>query len=474
MTMTEFDELDPTAFHLVSDGATGFPGLMAKAREGVGEVLDQTGDLTKARWAGFCGVEKCEVCKERFGAMHEVLVEKARLKTKQRNALPDSAFALPKTREYPIHDLVHAHKALELLHNASPGDQKKIKAAVHSRYPDIEISKAMPGQGSEENFPIPPASGSQGQGKENHPGAGAVHMDVTLTGTHVTIPTFTGHPAPTADQEGHGSTAPNKTIPTGEALSQTRELTRKETVAPPLGGTGDGRGTPAPGGAADDAAAEREAKTQTTTNTRKGSPGDEDWEAEDVKLAESAGAMIDLLAGREKAEQHSEDAEDVEKRRLSPNTTKALETLREVVDTVPSSTATKEIEDMSPDELLKMLNERDARLAEEKKGVKKTARKEAKAKKAKAKMKNKAKMKEMEEDMAEKAKTDPEAATKWAEYQQQKAEKKTAKGAGKASKAVPDLGAVTKTLEDPGRHPRNRPGYGGEDRRPARPDPCPQ
>jgi hypothetical protein len=460
--ITEFEALDPTSLHLVGMGANGFDPLLAKARGEVGAVLEDAGDLTKARWAGFCGVEVCEVCKERFGPMHPVLLEKARLKTKQRNALPDSAFALPETREYPIHDLIHAHKALELLHNAAPADQKKIKAAVHSRYPDIEISKEGTPQASREAFSIPPASGSEGQGRENHPGTGAVQMDVTPTGTHVTIPTFTGHPAPSADQEGHGSTAPNKTLPVGEAKTQTQTNTRKA-------GEGDGRGDPAPGGDADDAAAEREAKTQTDENTRKqtiaalektgvisaeeaerlrkDTPGDPDWEAEDVKLAESAGAMIDLLAGREKAEQHSEDADDVEKRRLSPNALKALETLRGALESIPSSSATKEIDDMTQDELLKMLDERDARLAKEKKDRQKAEKEKADAKKAKMKAKAKAKMKADEDEMAEKAKTDPEAATKWAEYQQQKAEKKAAKGAGKASKATADLGAVTKTLD---------------------------
>ena len=67
----------------------------------------------------------------------ETDLEKAKLKTKARDALPDSAFALPETREYPIQDENHGRAALSMLHNASPADQKKIKAAVHRRYPDI-------------------------------------------------------------------------------------------------------------------------------------------------------------------------------------------------------------------------------------------------------------------------------------------------------------------------------------------------
>ncbi|MGB6771203.1 MAG: hypothetical protein WBF51_04280 [Candidatus Dormiibacterota bacterium] len=67
----------------------------------------------------------------------EADIEKAKLKAKTRDALPDSDFALPDSREYPIHDENHARAALSMLHNASPEDQKKIKAAVHRRYPDM-------------------------------------------------------------------------------------------------------------------------------------------------------------------------------------------------------------------------------------------------------------------------------------------------------------------------------------------------
>jgi hypothetical protein len=64
-------------------------------------------------------------------------IEKAKLKQKERDALDASDFALPDSREYPIQDESHARAALSMLHNASPEDQKKIKAAVHRRYPDI-------------------------------------------------------------------------------------------------------------------------------------------------------------------------------------------------------------------------------------------------------------------------------------------------------------------------------------------------
>ena len=64
-------------------------------------------------------------------------IEKAKLKQKERDALDVSDFALPDSREYPIQDESHARDALSMLHNASPEDQTKIKAAVHRKYPDI-------------------------------------------------------------------------------------------------------------------------------------------------------------------------------------------------------------------------------------------------------------------------------------------------------------------------------------------------
>lgn len=63
------------------------------------------------------------------------------LKTKTRDALPDSAFALP-GRRFPIHDIAHGRAALSMMHNASPAEQAIIKRKVHARYPGIGQTKA--------------------------------------------------------------------------------------------------------------------------------------------------------------------------------------------------------------------------------------------------------------------------------------------------------------------------------------------
>ncbi len=59
------------------------------------------------------------------------------LRAKTRNALPESDFALP-GRRYPIHDASHAQNALaRVSQHGSPEEKKKVRAAVHRRYPDM-------------------------------------------------------------------------------------------------------------------------------------------------------------------------------------------------------------------------------------------------------------------------------------------------------------------------------------------------
>ena len=61
----------------------------------------------------------------------------AKLTTKARKAIPTGNFALP-GRRYPIENPAHARNALaRASQNATPEEQKKIRAAVHRRYPSI-------------------------------------------------------------------------------------------------------------------------------------------------------------------------------------------------------------------------------------------------------------------------------------------------------------------------------------------------
>jgi hypothetical protein len=59
------------------------------------------------------------------------------MKLDRRN-LPESDFALPKTRQYPIPDALHARLALgEARANANAPQRKQIAKAIAIRYPEM-------------------------------------------------------------------------------------------------------------------------------------------------------------------------------------------------------------------------------------------------------------------------------------------------------------------------------------------------
>jgi hypothetical protein len=55
----------------------------------------------------------------------------------ERDRLPDSEFALPEKRQYPIPDRYHAELALSDLHNASLKDQVRIRQAIRQKFPGL-------------------------------------------------------------------------------------------------------------------------------------------------------------------------------------------------------------------------------------------------------------------------------------------------------------------------------------------------
>jgi hypothetical protein len=63
------------------------------------------------------------------------------LKTSTRNALPDSAFAIPSKRAYPIHDLNHAKNALARVSQyGTPEEKSQVRSAVYRKYPQLKKS----------------------------------------------------------------------------------------------------------------------------------------------------------------------------------------------------------------------------------------------------------------------------------------------------------------------------------------------
>ena len=60
------------------------------------------------------------------------------LTTEERKKLPKKDFALPGGR-YPIPDASHARNALARVSaNGTPEEKAKVRAAVHSKYPNIK------------------------------------------------------------------------------------------------------------------------------------------------------------------------------------------------------------------------------------------------------------------------------------------------------------------------------------------------
>lgn len=62
----------------------------------------------------------------------------AELSPSARRSLPDSAFAIPEKRKYPVHDEAHARNALaRVAAYGTPSEKKRVYAAVRSRYPGL-------------------------------------------------------------------------------------------------------------------------------------------------------------------------------------------------------------------------------------------------------------------------------------------------------------------------------------------------
>lgn len=160
--ITELEELEAEKVSGVGSPANGTPWLLLKAmttHDDPGAVQTSSGEadeiedqltkeedeaLFKASSSGFCG-EDCDVCKERYGQLYDFLL-KAKLKAKERHALPTSTFAVPGRRAYPIHDKSHARNALaRVSQHGTPSEKKRVRAAVRRKYPTIDVSKMSPG-----------------------------------------------------------------------------------------------------------------------------------------------------------------------------------------------------------------------------------------------------------------------------------------------------------------------------------------
>ena len=161
--ITELDELGAEKVSGVGSPANGTEWLLLKSRDvqadpesphtSSPEADEQEDEMTKAEAdeienlltkANYCGEESCELCEKVILSLPPVLIQKARLKAKQRAALPGSAFALS-GRRFPIHDENHARAALAEQGHATPEEQATIRRKVKARYPGIEVSEKSTG-----------------------------------------------------------------------------------------------------------------------------------------------------------------------------------------------------------------------------------------------------------------------------------------------------------------------------------------
>jgi hypothetical protein len=64
------------------------------------------------------------------------------LTTKKRKELSSSDFVFPKERRYPIPDISHARNALaRVAQYGTPEEKRKVRSAVRSRFPSIEVGE---------------------------------------------------------------------------------------------------------------------------------------------------------------------------------------------------------------------------------------------------------------------------------------------------------------------------------------------
>jgi hypothetical protein len=61
---------------------------------------------------------------------------------KRRKNLPDSSFAIPSKRKYPINDIAHGRNALaRVAQHGTPAEKATVRRKVYSKYPSLRQSK---------------------------------------------------------------------------------------------------------------------------------------------------------------------------------------------------------------------------------------------------------------------------------------------------------------------------------------------
>lgn len=77
----------------------------------------------------------------------ELILQEKKLSSSARNKLSGKSFVFPDERKYPIHDRKHAANALaRVTQFGTSEEQKKVRKAVCSKYPDLPYCQKMKGK----------------------------------------------------------------------------------------------------------------------------------------------------------------------------------------------------------------------------------------------------------------------------------------------------------------------------------------
>jgi hypothetical protein len=369
MDITEFESLDPTRVDAVGSPANGISFLLLKATNpqepheqesnaGGGEEEDGTGGATKETVAKFveayCGDEECEVCKARLEMLsdEDALVAKSKLSAADRKKIPKGTFAIPEkapgSGSYPIKDKSHARNALSRA--SGKPVESRVRAAVHRKYPTI-------GDDDDDK-------------KSEKAGAGTSHTDPDSEVWAHLEDTRDALSEAMMDQQkddAEKNMAPNKSVPKGEALSQTHEIDDCD-MAPGPGGPQEG-GTPSRPGAESSSQSRTTGQGDLAPN-RSVNTGESLTQTHTMNKTERAAR--ELISATEAVFRLGHNEKTTAK--AVADLTRSL-TASGLIQPAPE----KEILQMTKDELFNLLDERDsARRQAEKKAQKKARKAEAK------------------------------------------------------------------------------------------------
>ena len=351
--ITEMVELDPDRVDGVGTPANGVPFLLIKSAE-------------EPAHAGLDA---------EIGLAQDAYVRKF-VSAAQRRRMARTGVAMP-NGDFPIPDEGHLRSAIGRLAEYK-GNRAAAKRHIIARARALGLVHLLPKEWHVKKQTQSHAESLDQTDEDLGGDADPVHEGVTQGDGDPPAAPYDQPRPPVSD--GRGDVAPHGGAPVAPSLGQTHEVEKAGEAH--LEGSQDAAGE-------DEKPDAEETAEHQTDEVEKGpadsEPGSPEWEKKDVHLGERAealvrelGEVVHTFTDREKAEGGSAEKAG---RRLSAKTEGAiracLESLTRLLDDSTPTPATKEALDMTPDELLKLLDEHATRRAEmEKKAAKKAAKKD--------------------------------------------------------------------------------------------------